>query len=80
MTSKSVLAAIVEHALSQEPCASCQVTDEWRGMWSVKLPSSFKCGIDEKYPCCPWTGYRFPWTQIAGVIFVDYDDKEGGDD
>ena len=79
MTSKSVLAAIVEHALSQEPCASCQVADDWRVKWPVKLPELFRCGIDERYPCCPWTMREFPWKRKAAHVFVDYD-KEGGDD
>lgn len=79
MTSKSVLAAIVEHAFSQEPCASCQVADDWRVKWPVKLPELFKCEINERYPYCPWIRREFPWVRTAAHVFVDYD-KEGGDD
>lgn len=79
MTSKSVLVAVIEHALSQEPCASCQVADDWRERWSVKLPELFKCDVDERYPCCPWTMREFPWKRTAMYVFVDYD-KEVRDD
>lgn len=79
MTSKSVLVAVIEHALSQEPCASCQVADDWRERWPVKLPELFKCDVDESYPCCPWTMREFPWKRTAMYMFVDYD-KEVRDD
>ena len=79
MTSKRVITAVIEHALSQEPCASCQVADDWRVKWPVKLPELFRCEIDERYTCCPWTRREFPWVRTAAHVFIDYD-KEVRDD
>jgi len=73
MTSMTLRTAVVEHQLSQEPCASCQVAADWRTNWPGELPEMFKCEVEETYLCCPWTGRKFPWTRMAGRVFVDYD-------
>lgn len=79
MASTTFRTAIVDYKLSQEPCASCRVADDWRTAWPDELPKMFKCKIEESYLFCPWTGRIFPWTKTAGRVYVEYDQEVGAD-